>query len=215
MSKPDDSFQVRSVKVDRYPPSGWVPVWDWWLRLWHWALAASVLIAWFTPTTHDGLHRIAGYTVIGLLVVRIGIGLWGRPQSRFRNLLPRLGELRSYLTGLTRGRPERYLGLNPAGVAMLVLLLMTLAVSSVTGAMQVTVRFFGVWWVEDTHSYASDGVIILAIVHVVGTILVSILQRENLPWAMISGRKRGRDDPSVQTERESSAESGQSHVKSL
>jgi cytochrome b len=75
---------------------------------------------------------------------------------------------------------------------MLVALLALLTVSSVTGAMQVTVTFFGVWWVEDTHAYSSDAVIVLVVLHVIGTILMSVLQRENLPLAMITGRKRRR-----------------------
>jgi cytochrome b len=167
-----------------------IPVWDAPLRLWHWTLAAFVLVAWFTPNRYDGLHRFAGYVVIGLLVFRAGWGIFGTRHSRFRRLLPRLRAFPSYLWGLRRGRTGRYLGLNPAGAAMLVALLATLAISAVTGAMQVTVRFFGVWWVEDTHAYSSDAVIVLVIVHVIGTILMSCLQRENLPRAMITGRKR-------------------------
>ena len=72
---------------------------------------------------------------------------------------------------------------------MLVALLLALTVSAVTGAMQVTVTFFGVWWVEDNHTYSSDAAMILVILHVIGTLLMSILQRENLPLAMITGRK--------------------------
>jgi cytochrome b len=75
---------------------------------------------------------------------------------------------------------------------MLMALLAMLTLSSVTGAMQVTVSFFGVWWVEDTHTYSSDAVIILVVLHIIGTVLTSILQRENLPLAMITGRKRRR-----------------------
>ena len=75
---------------------------------------------------------------------------------------------------------------------MLAALLAMLTVSSVTGAMQVTVSFFGVWWVEDTHAYSSDAVIVLVVLHVIGTILMSVLQRENLPLAMITGWKRRR-----------------------
>jgi cytochrome b len=75
---------------------------------------------------------------------------------------------------------------------MLMALLAMLTLSSVTGAMQVTVSFFGVWWVEDTHTYSSDAVIILVVLHIIGTILMSILQRENLPLAMITGRKHRR-----------------------
>jgi cytochrome b len=163
-----------------------VEVWDLPLRLWHWALAICVLTAWFTPTVYDGLHRIVGYGVIGLLVFRLFWGVWGSRYSRFRMVGVRLRAAPGYLWNLRRG----ITGLNPAGTLMLVALLLSLAVSSITGAMSVTVTFFGVWWIEDTHAYASDAVIILVVLHVVGVVLMGLLQRENLIRAMITGRKR-------------------------
>lgn len=171
-----------------------VQVWDWPLRLWHWALALLVLIAWFTPNTYDGLHRIAGYAVIGLLVFRIAWGFLGTRHSRFRRLGPRLRAAPLFLRRLGRGHTGRYLGLNPAGAAMLLAMLVLLTISTITGAMQVTVRFFGVWWVEDTHAYISDAVIILVALHVAGVVVMSLLQRENLVRAMITGRKRTHRD---------------------
>jgi cytochrome b len=167
-----------------------VEVWDLPLRLWHWALAISVLIAWFTPTVYDGLHRIVGYGVIGLLAFRLVWGVWGSRYSRFRMVGVRLRAAPGYLWNLRRGITGRYIGLNPAGTLMLVALLLSLAVSSITGAMSVTVTFFGVWWIEDTHAYSSDAVIILVVLHVVGVVLMGLLQRENLIRAMITGRKR-------------------------
>jgi cytochrome b len=171
-----------------------VPVWDWPLRAWHWALVVFVLIAWFTPSKYDRLHRFAGYAVIGLLVFRLGWGFLGTRHSRFRALRARLRAAPAYLWGLCYGNSGRYVGLNPAGAAMMVALLSLLAISTITGAMQVTVRFFGIWWVEDTHSYSSDAVMILVVLHVVGTILMSIVQRENLIWAMFTGRKLRRGE---------------------
>jgi cytochrome b len=167
-----------------------VDVWDLPLRLWHWALAASVLIAWFTPTVYDGLHRIVGYGVIGLLAFRLIWGFLGSRYSRFRMVGVRLRAAPFYLWNLRRGITGRYIGLNPAGTLMLVALLVSLAVSSITGALSVTVTFFGVWWIEDTHAYASDAVIVLVVLHVVGVVLMSVLQRENLIRAMFTGRKR-------------------------
>ena len=61
-----------------------VAVWDLPLRLWHWAFAACVLAAWFTPTVYDRLHRIVGYAVLGLLAFRFVWGFWGSRYSRFR-----------------------------------------------------------------------------------------------------------------------------------
>ena len=102
----------------------------------------------------------------------------------------RLHAAPSHLGNLHRGITGRYIGLNPAGALMLLALLLSLAVSAITGAMSVTVTFFGVWWVEDTHAYASDAAIVLVVLHVAGVVLMSVLQRENLVRAMITGRKR-------------------------
>ena len=167
-----------------------VEVWDLPLRLWHWVLAVCVLVAWFTPTVYDGLHRIVGYAVIALLAFRLVWGFWGSRYSRFRMIGVRLRAAPFYLWNLRRGMTGRYIGLNPAGTLMLVALLVALAVSAITGALSVTVTFFGVWWIEDTHAYASDAVIVLVVLHVVGVVLMGLLQRENLIRAMITGRKR-------------------------
>ncbi|WGD52610.1 cytochrome b/b6 domain-containing protein [Bradyrhizobium sp. CB1650] len=170
-----------------------VAVWDLPLRLWHWLLAGFVLVAWFTPNVYDGLHRFAGYTVIGLLAFRLIWGIYGSRYARFRMVGVRLRAAPRYLWNLRRGMTGRYIGLNPAGTLMLVALLLTLAVSVISGAMAVTVTFFGIWWVEDTHTYSSDAVIVLVVLHVVGVIVMSILQRENLVGAMFTGRKRIRN----------------------
>ena len=166
-----------------------VLVWDWPLRLWHWSLAALVVIAWVTPNIYDGLHQFAGYAVIGLLAFRLLWGFVGTRHSRFDKIGLRLRAAPNYLRNLRRGDTGRYLGLNPAGVAMLVAMLALLVISTVSGAMQVTVRFFGVWWIEDTHAYSSHAVLVLAALHVLGTLLMSGLQRENLVRAMVTGRK--------------------------
>ena len=77
---------------------------------------------------------------------------------------------------------------------MSVTLLVLLVVSAISGWMQVTVRFFGVAWVEDLHTYSSDLVMILVVVHVLGVLTMCVLQRENLVRAMITGWKRDRGD---------------------
>jgi cytochrome b len=78
---------------------------------------------------------------------------------------------------------------------MALVLLVLIAVATVSGWMQITVAFFGVAWVEYVHSWSSNLVMILVVVHVVGVLLMCWLQRENLIGAMITGRKRASDDP--------------------
>lgn len=171
-----------------------VVVWDWPLRLYHWALAGSVLAAWFTPNAYDTLHRVAGYSVLGLLAFRLIWGFSGSRYSRFGPFVRLLRAAPRYLLSLMRGHVGRYLGLNPAGAAMAVMLLVLLAVSTVTGWMSVTVRFFGVPWVEETHRWSSDLALVLVVIHVAGVLLMCALQKENLVWSMLTGRKRERKE---------------------
>lgn len=186
---PDTGGASGRTPADRIA-SRTVAVWDLPLRLWHWALAASILAAWFTPTFYDRLHRILGYTVLALVAFRLVWGFRGSRYSRFRMVGVKLRAAPRYLLNLRRGITGRYIGLNPAGTLMLVALLLSIAVSAITGAMSVTVTFFGVWWVEDIHHYSSDAVMVLVVLHVLGVVLMGILQRENLIRAMFTGRKR-------------------------
>ena len=166
-----------------------VLVWDWPLRAFHWALAFFVLLAWVTPNRYDTLHRLAGYTVLGLIAFRLVWGFVGKQHSRYRHIMRLLLAMPRYLQNLARGKAGRYRGLNPAGAAMLVALLQLLAISGISGWMQITVRFFGVWWVEDIHTYSSNAVMVMVLLHVFGVLMICVLRRENLPRAMITGWK--------------------------
>jgi len=124
------------------------------------------------------------------LAFRLLWGFFGTRHSRFEKLGLKLRAAPTYLRNLRRGDTGRYLGLNPGGAALLVAMLALIAISTITGAMQVTVRFFGVWWIEDGHAYASHAIIVLAGLHVLGTLVMSRLQRENLARAMVTGWKQ-------------------------
>ena len=51
-----------------------VRVWDPFVRLFHWSLAVTVLIAFLTGDELEGLHVFVGYVVMGLIAVRL---VWG------------------------------------------------------------------------------------------------------------------------------------------
>jgi cytochrome b len=63
-----------------------VEVWDLPTRLFHWALLALVIVAWFTGED-DGpaalVHRYAGEAVAGLIVFRVIWGFIGGEHARF------------------------------------------------------------------------------------------------------------------------------------
>jgi cytochrome b len=73
---------------------------------------------------------------------------------------------------------------------MVLALVLGLAAVSVTGVMLTMDAYWAVEWVEEVHEAAAIAVLGLVVVHILGVILASVLHRENLVGAMITGRKR-------------------------
>lgn len=169
-----------------------VYVWDLPLRIFHWSFAACIVTAWLSANVFETLHRIAGYSTIALVAFRLVWGLIGPRYARFGKLLPLLRATPRYLWRLRHGRAGGYIGLNPAGAAMLVASLVLVLMSATSGWMQITIRFFGIDWVEKLHTWSSYSVLALAAIHVLGVVAASVLQKQNLPAAMITGKKRRR-----------------------
>ena len=167
-----------------------VYVWDLPLRIVHWSLAASIVVAWLSAVVFDSLHRQAGYIAIALVAFRIVWGFAGSESARFSRLTSLLPNAIGFLRRLMRGRTGGYVGLNPAGAVMLVASLGLTLISGVSGWMQVSVRFFGVAWVQVLHTWSSYALLVLAGVHILGVVAVSILQRQNLVAAMFTGKKK-------------------------
>lgn len=169
-----------------------VYVWDLPLRIVHWSLAASIVVAWLSAVVFDSLHRQAGYIAIALVSFRIVWGFVGSDSARLSRLTFLLPNAIRFLRRLMRGRTGGYVGLNPAGAVMLVASLGLTLISGISGWMQITVRFFGVAWVQVLHTWSSYALLALAAVHVLGVAMVSILQRQNLVVAMFTGKKKRR-----------------------
>jgi len=114
----------------------------------------------------------------------------GPRYARFADFLRAPRAVYAYLGDILNMNARRYLGHNPAGGAMIVALLILVIVTSVSGWLTTTDRFFGVWWMEGLHSRSADLLIAFAGVHVVGVIASSVLHKENLVRAMLTGKKR-------------------------
>jgi cytochrome b len=164
-------------------------VWDPAVRLFHWLLVIAVGIDMLLEDGTD-LHAAAGYVVLGLVAFRFVWGFIGTPHARFANFVRGPGAIRRYLSSLRSPRPERHLGHNPLGAAMIVALLLVLAVVAGTGALLNTDAYWGSEWLEETHEIAANSLYILIPLHVLGAVAASLLHRENLVWAMVTGRKR-------------------------
>ena len=160
------------------------------MRIGHWLVVLATFSAYFT---HGGLleiHRVAGYTVLAYVGVRMVWGFLGGTHARFSNFSPTPRAALRYFSALLRGREARYVGHNPAGALMIVLLLAMLLTAALTGILLDTTQYRDFRPMHSVHSGASDGLVMLAVLHVCGVLYASWRHRENLIAAMLTGAKR-------------------------
>ena len=110
-----------------------VRVWDPLVRLFHWSLVAAFIIAYVTGEEESMVHIYAGYYILGLLAFRVIWGFMGTRYARFSDFIYSPRRTLQYLKGLFAGKPEHFLGHNPAGGWMIVMLLVSLALTTWTG----------------------------------------------------------------------------------
>lgn len=110
-----------------------VSVWDPFVRIGHWLVAALFAIAYLTEGEPLWLHSWAGYAIAALVVARILWGLVGPRHARFADFLTGPSAVLADLAGLARGRAARHLGHTPAGGWAIVALLVLLAATTVSG----------------------------------------------------------------------------------
>lgn len=186
---------------------GEVRVWDPFVRLFHWMLVLLFTLAYVTGEDQLSLHVYAGYAVFGLVLLRMLWGVMGTPHARFGDFVYRPSKVIAFVKDTLALRARRYLGHNPAGGAMILLMLLSLVLVSVSG--------FAVYGIEkgagplamlggsseflkevseEAHEFFANFMVLLVLVHIAGVVAESLIHRENLVKAMLTGRKRARDD---------------------
>lgn len=167
-----------------------VRVWDPLVRIFHWMVVAGCALNLFVLEEGETAHRFVGYTVAAALAVRIVWGFVGTRHARFSDFLPTPRRLAHYVRQLRRSAEPRMLGHNPAAAVMMLALMALLAGVTVTGWMIGLDAFWGVKWVKEVHESFANAILVLAGLHALAAIVESWRHRENLIWAMVTGRKR-------------------------
>ncbi len=110
-----------------------VKVWDIFVRTFHWALVGSTIGLYLSGEDFKGVHIRLGYFVTCLVLSRVIWGFIGTKHARFTDFLYRPGKIYQYLKSLIGGNPTHYIGHNPAGGLMIIVMLLSLLVTAFTG----------------------------------------------------------------------------------
>jgi cytochrome b len=178
-----------------------VYVWDPFVRVFHWTLVVAFTVAYLTEDDLLTLHVWAGYIVGALVVARAIWGFIGPEHARFSDFIYTPLKTLVYMRDLMLFRAERHIGHSPGGGAMIVLLLVFLTATVVTGLVvyggeHQAGPLAGLFSeqtaeaVEEVHELFANITLALVLAHVAAVVLASIIFRENLVRAMVTGYKR-------------------------
>src|SRR5215469_12767078 len=168
----------------------------------------------------DPLHVWGGYVVGAIVVLRVLWGFVGPRHARFGDFVCGPIAALAYFLDLIYGRARRYVGHSPAGGAMVIALLVCLAATVATGLIAYGEEGKGPLavvmvtdanangneaghrtlaerrgeetesTVRELHDLLANVTVALVIAHIFGVAIASVVHKENLVLAMITGRKR-------------------------
>jgi cytochrome b len=168
-----------------------VLVWDLPTRVFHWLLAVSFVGAFATAESERlrDVHVLLGYTMLGLVAFRLLWGVIGTRYARFSSFTFGPRSVLAYLKFLFTRSPRHHLGHNPAGSWAIYALLALTVLAGATG--YATYNDIGGGWMEEAHEAAANALLAVVILHIAGVFVSSVLHRENLVRAMVTGTKPG------------------------
>ncbi|KWO57580.1 cytochrome b/b6 domain-containing protein [Burkholderia territorii] len=165
-------------------------VWDAPLRAFHWLTVVSFAGAWLTAESERWrlMHTAFGYTMLALVAFRVAWGVAGTRHARFSSFVRSPAAVFRYVLSVAKGKPEHHVGHNPAGAVAIVAMLAMTVVIGITGwaAYNGNGESLG-----DLHEGVANAMLALVAVHVAAVLVSSVVHRENLAGAMVTGYKRG------------------------
>lgn len=173
-------------------------VWDAPTRVFHWLQVSSFGAAYLTAFSERwrNYHVALGYILLGLLVFRLLWGFIGTRYARFSSFLFNPREIVAYLLTMAKGKSVHYLGHTPVGSVSVWLLLALGMFIGVTGVLALQDDAGDA--VVEMHGVATNVMLGVILLHLIGVLMSSILHRENLVRSMFTGLKSTESDEGIQ-----------------
>ncbi|WP_281558053.1 cytochrome b/b6 domain-containing protein [Thalassomonas sp. RHCl1] len=174
-------------------------IWDLPTRIYHWLQAIlfiGLACTGYGLAGNESAHFLFGLALFVLIIWRIGWGLVGSDTSRFANFVPSIKQLFLYLSRRSKG----YLGHNPLG-GLMVLLMVTLLFLQAFSGICISGAIDGkhLWGrqalkiFEQFHAINAMALIGCSTVHILA-VLVYQLRGKPLIKAMITGERESSGD---------------------
>ena len=167
-------------------------VWDCPVRVFHWLLVVCFAGAWLSSESerYQLIHYAFGYSACLLVLIRIFWGFVGTRYARFSEFVKSPQTIRKHLSGLMSGHTHKVVGHNPAGALVMIVMMTIMLLITLTGYLSVK-EYLGDLMGE-IHEVIANIALGLVVLHVAAALVMSLMQKENLVKAMVTGNKVGR-----------------------
>jgi cytochrome b len=180
-----------------------VPVWDVFVRCFHWSLVLLFTVSVVTGKIGGGLivwHMRSGYAILALVLFRIIWGVVGGEYARFGSFLGSPVRTIKYAKGMLGKTHEPVIGHNPLGGWMVLVLLLLLGTQAGLGLFsndEIATTGPLARYVSDETSITLMGrhrtlgtvLLVLVGVHIAAVLFHLFVKQENLIRAMFHGNK--------------------------
>ncbi len=188
-------------------PARLEPVWDPFVRLFHWSLVVAVTVAGVTGfllgPTWVLVHVWAATFAFALAVARLVWGFLGPAHARFADFVLGPRAVLRHAAELVGGTARRHLGHNPLGGANVVAVLAMIVLLTITGVLVLggslksgpaafATSFAAGETLRGVHQLLAVVLLGLIALHLAGIVFESRRTDENLARAMIDGAKARR-----------------------
>ncbi len=167
-----------------------IRVWDILVRVTHWTVAAGITANLFFTQKGSELHQYVGYTVVGLVVIRLLWGLVGTRYARFSDFFPTPSRIKHHLSDMSARRIDgHHLGHNPLAAMMMLLLWAVIISLGISGYLMEAKIFGSKDILEEIHEILANSLYLLVPLHIISAIAMSYWERQNLIKSMVTGNK--------------------------
>ena len=108
-------------------------VWDRFVRVFHWSLVGLFIVSYLSGENEHWIHSYSGYAITALIAMRLLWGAMGSQYARFKQFIYKPSTIIDYGKAVLAGKPKRYLGHNPLGGLMVLVMLVTLSAITLSG----------------------------------------------------------------------------------
>ncbi|CAH0531607.1 hypothetical protein CTH30272_03848 [Allocatenococcus thiocycli] len=173
------------MRIMKTKSTHWDPV----VKVTHWAVASLFPLNFFLTKAGSDVHQYIGYSLVGIIVIRLAWGCIAPPPARLTSFLPSIPNAVSHLKEVIETSTDDYQGHNPAGAVMIWSMWGSVLVAGTSGFMMETDQYWGEDWIKLVHHGAVNVSFLCVCLHICAVIIMSRITGRSYLRNMLPKRK--------------------------